>query len=347
MVRLLQAGYLAISVVATVALRFFVAVRAWVLRRAFPSRRPRVHKLRSHEADPITRLANEAVGKVFLRDFKWSFRSLPDANIGIDARAEILDSGWSTGKLLPLQIRAASSCTRDGDDYICQGEKKHLGYWMKHSLPVFVIVVDLQTGLMLWQRIDEELCAETVAGWSVAVPPTNMLDASARLCFEDAIASDPESQMRSVLALDRTLMEEMQGQTSFFVWDEWGDTTAIFCNLRIYIGGGQEEEPDLRIDYRLRAHTLHEVMRKLFPWATYAYAEPIKEYSAEVAVHVLEVELRPEAQAYLDSEEFFEAGYPEEEEPQPPETEDWLTAEEEAAFWRSRGQSRKPRDFDE
>ncbi|MDP9812217.1 hypothetical protein J2W42_005087 [Rhizobium tibeticum] len=56
-------------------------------------------------------------------------------------------------------------------------------------------------------------------------------------------------------------------------------------------------------------------MTRLFPWATYSYAEPIKEYSEDVAVHVLKVELRPEAEAYLEAEDFLVAGYPDEEEP--------------------------------
>lgn len=62
-------------------------------------------------------------------------------------------------------------------------------------------------------------------------------------------------------------------------------------------------------------------MTRLFPWACYSYAAPINEYSAEVAVHVLEVDLRPEAQAYLDAEEFLESGYPDDEEAVAPESE--------------------------
>ncbi|WP_189638090.1 hypothetical protein [Rhizobium sp. R693] len=50
--------------------------------------------------------------------------------------------------------------------------------------------------------------------------------------------------------------------------------SAIFGNLRIYLCEGPEEEPDEQIDYRLRAHSLHKVMIRLFPWAGYSYAKP-------------------------------------------------------------------------
>lgn len=293
--------------------------------------------------DSATRVAIEAVEKVFVRDFRWSFRRLPDASIGIDARAEILHGDWPTGRFLPLQIRPMPSRTENGG-YLHQGEKGHLDYWTKHALPVCVILADPESGLMLWQLIEKGLYLETDSGWSIIVPAENTLNASARLCFEEAMPSDTESLIRFAFALDRPLMEEIREQTTFFVWDEWGDTTAIFCNLRIYFGESPQEEPDEQIDYRLRAHNLHEIMTRLFPWASYTYAEPIREYSGEVAVHVLEVALRPEACAYLDAEEFLEAGYPDEEEPRAPESEGYVTAEEEEEFWRRRGVHRGPHD---
>ncbi|WP_454857597.1 DUF4365 domain-containing protein [Rhizobium binxianense] len=260
-----------------------------------------------------------AVEKIFVRDFKWSFRHLPDARIGIDARAEILNGGWPTGRFLPLQIRPMPSLT-ENRGYLHRGEKDHLDYWTKHALSVCVILADPGSGLMLWQLVEKGSCTEAAGKWSIVVSADNTLNASARLCFEEAMPSDPESLMRSAFALDRQLMEKVRDETTSFVWDERSDTTAIFSNLRIYFGESPEEEPDEQINYHLRAHNLHEVMTRLFPWASYSYAEPIREYSEEVAVHVLEVDLRPEAYAYLDAEEFLEAGYPDEEEPYAPES---------------------------
>jgi hypothetical protein len=190
---------------------------------------------------------------------------------------------------------------------------------------------------MLWQRVEEQIFQKTEAGWSTIIPSTNVLDASAKLSFDEAISSDPGALIRSAFALDRALMEEMQDETTFFVWDEWLNQNLLFRNLRIYIGEDEEQELVATIDYHLRARSLHEIMTKLFPWATYSYAEPISEYSGVVAVHILDVELRPAAHAYLEAVSFFEAGYPEDDEPFPPEPGDFVTEKEEQEFWRSRG----------
>lgn len=350
MVRLLQAGFIAISnrlaAAIAAALALFAVIRHWFLPLEPPSRR-RSKKSIGDRPDQATRLAIDAVEKIFLRDFKWSFRRSSGSNNGIDARAEILDEGSPTGKLLALQIRPILPQKANAGDYIYRGESKHLDYWTKHSLPVYVVTVDPESGQVLWQRVEKRLCEMTETEWSIAIPPTNVLDASAKLCFDEAITSDPESLMRAVFALDRALMEEIQDQTTFFVWDEWVNTSSTFCNLRIYIGESQQEKPEVEIDYHLRAHRLYEVMSKLFPWATYSYAEPISEYSGVVAVHILEVELRPEASAYIEAEKFLEQGYPQEEEPLAPEPDDFVTEEEERAFWRRRGVSRGPQEKDD
>ncbi|WP_420820096.1 DUF4365 domain-containing protein [Rhizobium freirei] len=284
--------------------------------------------------DPAICAAIDVVEKVFIRDFKWSFRRLSyPQESGIDARAEVLDDGWSTGRFLPMQIRLISPEKDDSGNYLHRVERHCLDYWASHSLSVCVFLFDPDRGDVLWQWVEMESHNNVGREQLLAIPASNVLDASARLAFEEAISSDPQRLLRSAFAVDRALMERIGEHTAIFIWDEWGDSSPVFCNLRIILDNG---EPEIRVDYRIRAHDLHELMIQLFPWACYSYVEPIKEYSGEVAVHMLEVEVRPGALAYLEAEEFLEAGYPEESDPASPETEDYITAEEEAAFWRSR-----------
>ncbi|WP_092716592.1 DUF4365 domain-containing protein [Rhizobium multihospitium] len=340
--RLLRAGFIAIGAPISAMLALMATIRRLVFPPGSSPRRLHDRTLSDHSTDPAIRLAVDAVEKVFLRDLKWAFRRLPSSETGIDARVEILDDGWPTGRFLPLQIRPVSFANKRHGDYIYRGEKKHFDYWTRHSLAVWAIIVDPESGLIFWQRVEKWLCEVTEADWSIVIPATNVLDASARLFFEEVTTTDPELLMRSAFVLDHELMLEMQDQTTFFVWDEWGDKTAIFCNLRIYIGEGHKEEPDVWVDYCLRGYSLQKIMTKLFPWATYSYAEPISEYSGEIAVHVLEVELRPEAYAYLEAENFLEAGFPEDTEPLAPESDGFITKEEEREFWRRRKMHSRP-----
>ena len=90
---------------------------------------------------------------------------------------------------------------------------------------------------IFWQRVETALCRETVTSWSIVVPGTNILEAAAKLCFEEAISPDPELATRSTFALDRPMMEEIQDQTTFFVWDERIEAACQFRYLRIYTGG--------------------------------------------------------------------------------------------------------------
>jgi hypothetical protein len=263
-----------------------MTVLAAVRHRINPPKAPRRSgkRLNTSEGELTARQGIEAVGKVFRGDPRWFFRKRCEPDIGVEAQAEILEFGTPTGRFIALQIRSGQDWFKASDDgYIYYGETKHRDYWTKHSLPVGVVIVNPETGLMLWQRVEERLCQGTEAGWSIIIPATNMLDASAKHSFDEAIPSDPGSLMRSAFALDRALMEEIQDQTTFFVWDEWVNENLSFRNLRIYIGEDRQEEPDVKIDYRLRADSLHEIMTRLFPWAIYSYAEPISEYSGEIA----------------------------------------------------------------
>ncbi|WP_349962758.1 DUF4365 domain-containing protein [Rhizobium sp. ZPR3] len=316
---------------AAVAMYRFIAPTG---RVKLSRRRRRLMGTSAFHKDPAIIAAIDAVEKVFIRDFKWSFRriSYPQES-GIDARAEILDNGWSAGRFLPMQIRPAPPERDDCGNYIHQVQTCDLGYWTAHSLSVCVILFDPDSGNVAWQWAAATDGDHGNAETLLAVPASNVLDASARLSFEEAVLPNPQILLRSAFAVDRALMERIADEGAIFIWDEWGDFSPIFGNLRVLMG---KDEPEIQVDYRIRAHNLHELMVQLFPWACYSYAEPIKEYSGEVAVHVLEVALRPEAQAYLEAEEFLDAGYPEEQDPPLPETEDYMTAEEEAAFWRSR-----------
>ncbi|SCB39671.1 DUF4365 domain-containing protein [Rhizobium hainanense] len=293
--------------------------------------------LSAAHTEPAISAAIDAVEKVFVRDFNWCLRrvSYPQES-GLDARAEMIEDGWSTGRFLPMRIRLASSERDDSGNYLHQVESHCLDYWASHSLSVCVFLFDPERGDVLWQWVKMEPLDKFGQEQLLAIPASNILDASARLGFEETVSSDPQKLLRSAFAVDRALMERIGDQAAIFIWDEWGDSSPIFCNLRIILDKG---EPEIRIDYRIRAQHLHELMIQLFPWACYSYAEPIKEYSNEVAIHVLEVEVRPEALAYLEAEEFLEAGYPEEPDPPSPEAEDYITAEEEA-FWRNRGVTR-------
>src|SRR5262249_29865810 len=92
---------------------------------------------------PLTdRRGVNAVDALFLK-FGWFLREQPVADFGIDAQVEVFEGDEATGKLIALQIKTgASYFRRYGIDYIYYGEKRHLEYWLGHSLPVLLVLHD-------------------------------------------------------------------------------------------------------------------------------------------------------------------------------------------------------------
>src|SRR4051812_1881844 len=81
-----------------------------------------------------------AVEKFFI-GLGWYFREQTVSDFGIDAQVEVADEGKPTGKLLALQIKSgASYFKKRGNAYVFHGEMRHLDYWTRHSLPVFLIL---------------------------------------------------------------------------------------------------------------------------------------------------------------------------------------------------------------
>ena len=172
------------------------------------------------------------------------------------------------------------------------------------------------------------------------IPSNNLLDKKAKQYFEAARASDAESHLRFLFATDRELMRKIMDAPAHFVWEEWVNKSLSYRNLRIFLNEDDTGEPDLVIAYAISSNDLHFIMVKLFPWATYTYAN--RDYSGEVMEHTLKVVLRPAARAFLETEAFFKQGVPDEEAPRPPEDPWAWNDDEENAFLMQRAIEKDP-----
>ena len=140
--------------------------------------------------DPlIDRRGVNAVEAVFLNEFLWAFREQTVSDFGIDAQSEVFEEEKPTGKLIALQIKTGASYFRPhGSDYIFYGEKRHLEYWLGHSLLIFLVLHDPDRDLTLWQKIDRGLARVYENGWSIIIPAANILSAAAKPAFEAVAA---------------------------------------------------------------------------------------------------------------------------------------------------------------
>jgi hypothetical protein len=135
-------------------------------------------KKRGIETEIQGSIGVNAVGGVFLRQFRWVFREKPKSDWGIDAEVEICDQNRPTGHLLALQIKTGRSYfrrKRGGSIVLYSRNRRHLDYWFDYSLPVFILLHDPDEDVTLWQKVDPVLIRLTKRGWSLEFPISHQL----------------------------------------------------------------------------------------------------------------------------------------------------------------------------
>jgi hypothetical protein len=225
------------------------------------------------------RIGVTAVQQIIHNDFHWFFREQTVSDHGVDVQIKELDQqGKATGKLIALQIKTDPAYFRKrGDDYVYYGELRHLDYWENHSLPCYVIMHNPETGLTLWQKVERRLANVTEKGWSMSVPASNVLNASAKQYFERELASDPEAIRRFNMAFDLELMRKLNGREVYFEVNDWVNKSLNIRDVGVMFDEAEKDAPDFMIPLWAPCSSLFDFMSRFFPWLDYEYLEVIDE----------------------------------------------------------------------
>jgi|GEM_PF-5820692 len=131
--------------------------------------------------NPIEDEGVTTVGRIFNREFKWIFREQQKADMGIDAHVEICDGGHPSGRLIALQIKSGESWFKEqtSEGIIFRGSLEHLDYWLKHSLPVVVVLYNPLKEEVLWQVVLQKHITKTLKSWRILIPHLNKLNKQA------------------------------------------------------------------------------------------------------------------------------------------------------------------------
>ncbi|HEY0055660.1 MAG TPA: DUF4365 domain-containing protein [Pedobacter sp.] len=126
-----------------------------------------------------------SVGKIFVEEFCLIFHEQSVDDFGIDAFVEITKLvDWKTqeyhptGRLIGIQIKSGNSFFNEhnSDHYVYRGSKRHLHYWLGHSIPVILILYDKNPKIAYWQEVSESTIVCTRKGFKVNIPKTNLLN---------------------------------------------------------------------------------------------------------------------------------------------------------------------------
>lgn len=169
-----------------------------------------------------SRLAVKAVEEASLRA-DWFFREQPITDQGIDAHIEKFDlvpgkrgdDEVGTGRLIALQIKGGPSYfsrpSPDGWWFPFKARKAEL--WLGHALPVLVVLVDVESREMYWQRISPSTVIKTGKNYKVEVPRTQTVATAGAEWLEIASGLEQHAVSRfeySLLSVPppvRTLLE--------------------------------------------------------------------------------------------------------------------------------------------
>jgi hypothetical protein len=179
--------------------------------------------------NPTERLGVNAVERFVLEILGWIFRDQPIVDVGIDAHVEICDStdnemnSEPTGRLLALQIKTgASYFNRPTDNgWTFYGELEHLDYWTTFSLPVILVLYDLEKCRGYWVQVTSEAVEYTKTKWRIIVPSSQPLNETAKEAWSLAAGSTRTTLSFRRLVLARPLMEAAVDDDLILEVDEW------------------------------------------------------------------------------------------------------------------------------
>lgn len=132
----------------------------------------------------LDRRGVSVVDEIVSDELSWHFREQPILDFGVDAHVEVVtDDDLVTGRNIGLQIKSGSSYfkrlrpTRDGWTFSCDND--HLAYWLGHSLPLVVVIVDTDKKAY-WQVVTPDTVAEKPKSFTLFIPKSQRFDASAK-----------------------------------------------------------------------------------------------------------------------------------------------------------------------
>jgi Domain of unknown function (DUF4365) len=102
--------------------------------------------MRRDRTQRVERWAVRRVHDIVEGDLQWNFGPEPLPDYGVDALAEVItEDDLVTGRLLGLQIKGGDSYFRrpkGKEGWTFRESSDHLSYWLGHSLPILVVLVN-------------------------------------------------------------------------------------------------------------------------------------------------------------------------------------------------------------
>ncbi len=162
------------------------------------------------ESEEVGDIGVDLVSLTVKRSLSWIFREQPKNDLGIDGHIEVVNEQRDgTGRLLAVQIKAGASFFKHESEkgFTFYGKNKHLQYWLLHSLPVILVLCDVESDICYWVEISRTSVENTDKGWKVTVPKGQRLNKESKRQLAE-IAGMPQHSDIVELSLFKFLNEK-------------------------------------------------------------------------------------------------------------------------------------------
>jgi hypothetical protein len=193
-------------------------------------------------------------------DLGWLFREQPTRDYGIDAQVEIVMNGEASGRLLALQVKSGASYLKEASaqGFVFRPDADHVTYWLYHSLPVIVVLVDVDNRQAWWQHVSRSTLVSTGKGWRLIVPREQTLSAHWIEQLAAMADADPYTLKLRQLQFNKPWMRLL---------DEGGD---VILDIEEWVNKSSG-----RASLQLTAYDRHghQVADREWPWLIFPFAD--------------------------------------------------------------------------
>lgn len=205
--------------------------------------------------------------------FHWYVREQPNFDRGVDAHIEIVNDDGPTGRLIAAQVKTGSSYLRErtAEGFVFRPKPGHVRYWQGHSLPVIVVLVDLEVDACYWQVVNDATLTANDNRWRVIVPFSQVIDADSEAPLRqltDARRDADLKQLDQLRAAKPWMARLRDGQRVLVEADEWINKTSGRGEIHVLIeddAGAVVSKASWFVFFGLTPYS--EALPALFPWA--------------------------------------------------------------------------------
>ncbi|MDC8104963.1 DUF4365 domain-containing protein [Chryseobacterium sp. B21-037] len=219
----------------------------------------------------IDRIGINKVESIILSAFGWIPRTILQSDVGIDMEVEIVDNKKATGQLFVLQIKTGESYFDEekGDCIIYRGDINHYNYWTNHSLPVFIVLCNPYTDIVIFEQIINENCELLSKGFKISIPKTNILDSSNIDKFSTIKNESSYNKRLQRLIIQKELINKVkEGRRIMIEIEDWCNKLGYGMSSKIFEIDENDDEIEIS-NSESNSIGYIEQLALIYPWSEF------------------------------------------------------------------------------